>query len=59
MKVLLENYDFDVIDLGKDVAPEIIAETAVSEKRADCGIERAYDHHRACNGGNDKACPKG
>ena len=28
VKVLLENYDFDVIDLGKDVAPEIIADAA-------------------------------
>ena len=26
VKVLLENYDFDVIDLGKDVAPEIVVE---------------------------------
>lgn len=31
VKVLLENYSFDVIDLGKDVAPETIAETAVKE----------------------------
>lgn len=31
VKVLLENYDFDVIDLGKDVPPELIAETAVRE----------------------------
>lgn len=26
VKVLLENYDFDVIDLGKDVAPEVIVD---------------------------------
>lgn len=31
VKVLLENYSFDVIDLGKDVAPEVIVETAVRE----------------------------
>lgn len=31
VKVLLENYSFDVIDLGKDVPPEIIAERAVKE----------------------------
>ncbi len=30
VKVLLENYGFDVIDLGKDVAPEKIVDTAVS-----------------------------
>ena len=31
VKVLLENYSFDVIDLGKDVPPETIAECAVRE----------------------------
>lgn len=31
VKVLLENYSFDVIDLGKDVSPETIAEAAVRE----------------------------
>lgn len=31
VKVLLENYSFAVIDLGKDVPPEVIAETAVRE----------------------------
>ena len=32
VKVLLENYDFDVIDLGKDVAPETIVKTAIENK---------------------------
>ncbi len=32
VKVLLENYSFHVIDLGKDVPPEKIAETAKKEK---------------------------
>ena len=31
VKVLLENYGFDVIDLGKDVPPELIVETAIKE----------------------------
>lgn len=31
VKVLLENYSFDVIDLGKDVPPEIIVEKAIEE----------------------------
>lgn len=31
VKVLLENYGFDVIDLGKDVAPEVIVETVLRE----------------------------
>ncbi len=31
VKVLLENYGYDVIDLGKDVAPEVITDTAIRE----------------------------
>lgn len=31
VKVLLENYSFDVIDLGRDVAPETIVECAANE----------------------------
>ena len=31
VKVLLENYGYDVIDLGKDVAPEEIVETVIRE----------------------------
>ena len=32
VKVLLENYSFHVIDLGKDVVPEVIVENAIREK---------------------------
>lgn len=31
VKVILQNYGYDVIDLGKDVAPELIVQTAVDE----------------------------
>ena len=31
VKVLLENYGFEVVDLGKDVAPETIVERAVQD----------------------------
>ena len=31
VKVLLENYGFDVLDLGKDVPPEIIVQTAIEK----------------------------
>ena len=31
VKTLLENYGYDVIDLGRDVAPEKVVETAVKE----------------------------
>ena len=32
VKVLLENYSYDVIDLGKDVPPELIVRTAVEQQ---------------------------
>ena len=38
VKVLLENYDYDVIDLGKDVPPELITETVVSTHAKYCGL---------------------
>lgn len=38
VKVLLENYNFDVIDLGKDVPPETIVETAVEEQVSLVGL---------------------
>ena len=31
VKVLLENYGYDVIDLGKDIAPEVIVDTVLKE----------------------------
>ena len=38
VKVLLENYDYDVIDLGKDVPPEKITETVVATHAKYCGL---------------------
>ena len=32
VKVLLENYGYQVLDLGKDVPPELVVETAVKEE---------------------------
>ena len=31
VKVILENYGYDVIDLGKDVDPQLILKTAIEE----------------------------
>ena len=31
VRVMLENYGFNVIDLGKDVAPELVRDTAIKE----------------------------
>lgn len=38
VKVLLENYSYDVIDLGKDVPPELVVETAVAQKAPLVGL---------------------
>jgi len=38
VKVLLENYDYEVIDLGKDVDPGIITETVVETHAKYCGL---------------------
>ena len=38
VKVLLENYNFDVIDLGKDVSPEKIVETVIEKKATVVGL---------------------
>ena len=38
VKVLLENYGFTVLDLGKDVAPELIAQTVEMHKAPLCGL---------------------
>ena len=38
VKVILENYGFEVIDLGKDVAPETVAETVVRKNIKLCGL---------------------
>ena len=38
VKVLLENYGFEVIDLGRDVPPEKIVETAINEGVALVGL---------------------
>ena len=38
VKVILENYGFDVIDLGKDVPPETILETVKANHLKLCGL---------------------
>lgn len=38
VKLILENYGFHVVDLGKDVAPEIIVEAAVRENAPLVGL---------------------
>jgi 5-methyltetrahydrofolate--homocysteine methyltransferase len=38
VKLLLENYGFEVVDLGKDVPPDCIADTVVSRHAPLCGL---------------------
>ncbi len=38
VKVLLENYDYEVIDLGKDVDPSVITETVIRTHAKYCGL---------------------
>ena len=38
VKVLLENYDYDVIDLGKDVDPAVITEAVIKTHAKYCGL---------------------
>lgn len=38
VKVLLENYGFDVVDLGRDVAPEIIVDAVIEKNAPVCGL---------------------
>ena len=38
VKLLLENYGFDVIDLGKDVPPEVIVQTVLDRKAPLVGL---------------------
>ena len=38
VKILLENYNFEVIDLGKNVEPDLVLETVLKEKAALAGL---------------------
>ena len=59
VKVLLENYGYDVIDLGKDVPPETVVE-AVKESHAPLvGFECINDHNRRKHGRDDQTASQG
>ncbi len=38
VKVLLENYDYEVIDLGKDVDPQLITDAVIEKHAKYCGL---------------------
>lgn len=38
VKLLLDNYGFNVIDLGKDVAPETVVQAVISNNASICGL---------------------
>lgn len=54
VKVLLENYSFDVIDLGKDV-PLRRSWRRPSGRGKPGGLKRPYDHHCDQHGRDDPA----
>ena len=49
VKVLLENYGYTVVDLGRDVPPERVAEAARRTAAAWWALS-PHDHHRAGHG---------
>lgn len=53
MKVLLENYGFDVLDLGKDVPPEIIVQTAIEKNVRLVGLSALMTTNGGEHGGDD------
>ncbi|MCR4843213.1 MAG: homocysteine S-methyltransferase family protein, partial [Eubacterium sp.] len=38
VRVLLENYGYDVVDLGKDVAPEAVVDSVIADHIGLCGL---------------------
>ena len=54
MKVLLENYSFEVIDLGKDVAPECIVETVLEKEVKLVGVKCSDDDYCRKHGRDDQ-----
>ena len=58
VKVLLENYGYTVVDLGKDVDPAAVAE-AVRKHRAPLVGLCPDDHHPEEHGGHHRPAPSG
>ena len=56
VKLIMENYGFEVFDLGKDVPPEDVV--AKAHGGSHCRAFGAHDNHRSCHGGNDQT-PEG
>ncbi len=52
VKVLLENYGYEVMDLGRDVPPEQVVETAVERGGAAGGTQRTDDNNGTQYGGD-------
>ncbi len=58
VKVILENYGYDIIDLGKDVPPELIVKTAKEENIKLIWFKCTYDYNGCKYGRNYKNCFK-
>lgn len=53
VKVLLENYGYNVIDLGKDVAVEAIVKAVLGAQGSCCRTVSFDDDYSRCNGSYD------
>ena len=50
VKVLLENYSYEVVDLGRNVPPEKIAEETVKRRAPLVGLSDSHDYHSSKHG---------
>ena len=58
VKVLLENYGYTVVDLGKDVDPAAVVGGRPAARRAPGGPVRPDDHHPEEHGGDHRHAPR-
>ena len=58
MKVLLENYGYTVIDLGRDVDPAAVVEAARKHEAPLVGLSALMTHHPEEHGGDHRPAPR-
>lgn len=59
VRVILENYGYDVLDLGRDVPPERVVEAVRQTRCALVGLCGPDDHHRAQHAGHHRSPARG
>ena len=58
VKVLLDNYGYTVVDLGRDVDPQLIVDTAVEQNITNDRTFGSYDNNPQEYGRYNKACKR-